>query len=173
MVCTPFAVCSLFMWLQEEGRQHGAFMRGFSPVPTSVLIPILHGATSSALLTPPSPPTMLQALPITPTQSWGAQQLVPVMKTWSRQTHWEFPRGVSTLQLEVVYLSKLAGDEELLLQLPEATSCTPTGSPSRSEKRPKRYKGKPRGEKHERSGQQSSFLCELFALESSLTAWYH
>lgn len=144
-------------------------------LPSAHVCPYPHPAWCNC---PCSPNTVLTSYHATSTAhhsnpELGSQQLVPVMKTWSRQTHWEFPRGVSTLQLEVMYLSKLAGDEELLLQLPEATSCTLTGSPSRSEKRRKRYKGKPRGEKHERSGQQSSFLCELFALESSLTAWYH
>lgn len=50
MVCTRLSGCSRLTRLQE-GQQHEALMRGFSPVLTSAPLPILHGTTVSALLT--------------------------------------------------------------------------------------------------------------------------
>lgn len=41
------------------GQQHGALTREFSPVSTSAPLPILHGATTFALLTLLSPPFLV------------------------------------------------------------------------------------------------------------------
>lgn len=52
----------------EGGQQHGAFTREFSPASTSSPLPILHGATTFALLTLLSPPFTVLGLPVTLTQ---------------------------------------------------------------------------------------------------------
>lgn len=133
----------------QKAQQQGAFVREFSPGSTSVLNPIRHGATASALLTLPSPPVTRQALPITPARTRGHSNRFLYKK--HRNCVSAESRGVPRADVHftagVAGLSKLLEDEGLVLQASRATFLTLARSPSSSGKKLEIYKGKRRGEK--------------------------